>query len=112
MKNEMLAYLDERIDWYQKEQVRLRSESCSDEATHMQIAVNVYNIFLSTYRAMKFDLTATTAKFRVISGVWEENERRAAAHNDADRQFIEELKISRAKEILAHAKELEETHHD
>lgn len=112
MKNEMIVYLDERIDWYQKEQARLRSESCADEAAHMQIVVNVYNIFLSTYRAMKFDLTAATEKFRAISGVWEENLRRAEAHHDEDKQFIEEIKISRAREILARAEELEETHHD
>lgn len=112
MKDELIQYLNERIDWYKNEQTRLRRESRADEAAHMQIAVNVYNIFLSTYQAMKFDLTAALEKFRVIVSVWDNSYRRAMAHNDYDKQFIEEIKINRATEILRRAKELEGMQHD
>ncbi len=112
MKDELIQYLNERIDWYKHEQTRLRSESRADEAAHMQIAVNVYNIFLSTYQATKFNLTAALERFSAIVNIWEDSHRRAIEHSDYDKQFVEEIKISRAMEILRRAKELEAMHHD
>lgn len=67
MKEEMLRYIDERIAWHQGEQARLKAEYRQDEANHMQIAINVYNIFRSTYQAMKFDLDETVRRFSAIT---------------------------------------------
>lgn len=106
MQEGMNRFIQERIAWYQQEQKRLRWESRTDEATHMQIAANVYSIFLSTCQAMKNDLAAATARFSSIAGVWEENHHRATEHNDFDRQFVEDIKLRAAKEILDHAKEV------
>ena len=107
MKNELINYINERIIWCKHEQERLRSECRKDEATHVQIGANVYNIFLSNYQAMKYDLDATLAKFSAIVAVWEENHRRAVEHDDYAKKFIEEIKIERAMEIIRRAKETE-----
>ncbi len=112
MKEELLAYISDRIDWHKLEQTRLKKAYRSDEAAHMQIAINVYNIFLSTYQAMKYDLAETLRRFSAIVGTWDENHRKAHAHQDQERLLIESIKIERALEIIRHAKELELTHHD
>lgn len=109
MKNELTEYLNERIDWHKREQARLKASYRSDEAVHMQIAINVYNIFLSTWRAMKYDLDETLIRFSSIISTWDENHRRAIEHNELEKQLIEEIKIDRALEIIRRAKELEET---
>ena len=107
MKEKMIAYLNERITWYQDEQTRLRAACCHDEAAHVQIAINVYNIFLSTYQAMKFDQDETLKRFSVIVSTWDNNHRTACEHGDAAKKFVEEIKIDRALEIIHRAKELE-----
>lgn len=107
MKEEMLRYLDERIAWHRQVQARLKAEFRQDEAVHVQIAINVYNIFLSTYRAMQFDLSETLRRFNSIVSTWEENRRAACAHGDDTKKFVEEIKINRATEILRYAKKLE-----
>ena len=107
MKEEMLAYLDRSIAWCSQEQLRLKSEYRADEAAHMQIAMNVYSIFLSTYRAMKFDLSETVRRFSGIVSSWDESHQRAHDHGDAQKLLIEEIKLARATEILRKAKELE-----
>lgn len=112
MKDEMLIYLNERIDWYKQEHARLRCETRADEAAHAQIAMNVYSIFLSTWQAMKYDLPSAIQKFSAIVSVWDENHRRALEHDDYAKKFIEEIKIARAMEIIRRAKELERMHHD
>ena len=108
MKEELLAYLNERIDWYKHEQVRLKAEYRQDEATHMQIAINVYGIFLSIYQAVKFDPAETLRRFNNIVRTWDESHRNAAEHGDDAKKFVEEIKIDRALEIIRRAKELEE----
>lgn len=112
MKNELTKYLNERIAWYRHEQTRLHNEYRADEAAHVQIAINVYNIFLSTWQAMKYDLDATLTRFSSIISVWDENHRRAVEHDDYKKRFIEEIKIERAMEIIKRAKELEQMHHE
>ena len=112
MKNEMITYLNERISWYKHEQERLRSECRMDEAAHVQIAINVYSIFLSTWKAVKYDLNETLMRFSSIVSVWDESHRRAVEHDDYGKKFIEEIKIARAMEIIQRAKELERMHHD
>ncbi len=107
MKEELLSYLNERIDWHKREQARLKAACCADEAAHVQIAINVYNIFLSTWQAMKYDLDETLRRFSGIVSSWDENHRTACAHQDEKRKFVEEIKISRAMEIIRRAKELE-----
>ena len=107
MKEEMLRYIDERITWHQSEQARLKAEYRQDEANHMQIAINVYNIFRSTYQAMKYDLDATVARFSVIVGSWDESHRHACEHGDDEKRLIEEIKLARAMELLRRAKETE-----
>ena len=109
MKEKLLAYINERIDWHRREQARLKASYRNDEAIHMQVAINVYNIFLSTWQAMKFDLDETLQRFSNISSTWDENLRRALEHNELEKQLIEEIKIDRALEIIRFAKELEET---
>ena len=109
MKEKLLAYINERIDWHRREQARLKASYRNDEAIHMQVAINVYNIFLSTWQAMKFDLDETLLRFSSISSTWDDNHRRALEHNDLEKQLIEEIKIDRALEIIRFAKELEET---
>ena len=108
MKEELLAYLNERIDWHKREQSRLKAACCADEAAHVQIAINVYNIFLSTYQAMKYDLGETLGRFSGIVSSWDASHRLACEHNDENKKFVEEIKISRAMEIIRRAKELEE----
>ena len=107
MKEEMLAYLNDRIDWHKREQTRLKAACCADEAAHVQIAINVYNIFLSTYQAMKFDLDETLRRFSGIVSTWDTSHRTACEHHDEAKKFVEEIKISRAMEIIRRAKELE-----
>ena len=107
MKEKLLAYMDERIAWYHKEQSRLKSEYRADEASHMQIAINVYNIFRSTYQAMKYDLDETMVRFASIVRTWDESHKQACEHGDEEKRLIEEIKIARAMEILRTAKELE-----
>jgi len=107
MKEEMLAYLNERIDWHKREQARLKAACCGDEAAHVQIAINVYNIFLSTWQAMKFDMDETLRRFSSIVSTWDESHRAACAHGDEAKKFVEEIKIGRAMEIIRRAKELE-----
>lgn len=107
MKEKLLSYLNERIAWCKQEQARLKAEYRADEAVHMQIAMNVYGIFLSTYRAVNFDLPETLRRFSGIVSTWDENHKLAHAHGDATKQMIEEIKISRAMEILRTAKEME-----
>ena len=112
MKEELLAYINERISWHQKEHARLRKEDRGDEAIHLQIATNVYTIFLSTYRAVKYDLDETLVRFSSIIKTWDESHRRAIEHDDLEKKLIEEIKISRALEIIRRTKELEAIHHD
>ena len=112
MKEEMLAFISERVRWHQQEHARLRKEERGDEAAHLQIAINVYNIFLSTYQAMQYDLAETLRRFSAIVDTWDQNHRRACEHDDPAKKFIEEIKINRALEIIRRAKELELTHHD
>ena len=107
MKEALLTYLNERIDWHKREQARLRAEYRHDEAAHVQIAINVYNIFLSTYQAMKFDLRETLRRFSSIVSNWDESHRIACEHGDDTKKFVEEIKIDRAMEIIQRAKELE-----
>ena len=107
MKEKLLAYLDERIAWCRQEQLRLKAEYRADEAAHMQIASNVYSIFQSTYRAMKYDLPETLRRFSGIVSSWDESHKLAHAHGDTEKQLIEELKLARAMEILRTAKEME-----
>ena len=107
MKEELLSYIDERIAWHKGEQSRLKAEYRQDEAAHVQIAINVYNIFLATYRAMKFDLGETLRRFSSIVGNWDESHRIACEHGDDPKKFVEEIKIDRAMEIIRRAKELE-----
>ena len=107
MKENLIAYINSRIDWHQQEQARLKAEYRQDEAVLMQIATNVYRIFLSTYQAMKFDLGETLQRFSSIMSTWDESHKQAHAHDDATKQLIEEIKIARAMEILRAAKEME-----
>ena len=107
MKEALLAYLNERIDWHKREQTRLRGEYRQDEAAHVQIAINVYNIFRSTYQAMKYNLDETMVRFASIVRTWDESHKRACEHGDEEKRLIEEIKIARAMEILRTAKELE-----
>lgn len=109
MKEKLLAYINERIDWHKREQARLKASYRNDEAVHMQVAINVYNIFLSTWQAMKYDLDETLMRFSSIISTWDENHRRAMEHNELEKQLIEEIKIDRALEIIRRAKELEES---
>lgn len=108
MKEELLAYLNERINWHKREQARLKVEYRHDEAAHMQIAINVYGIFLSTYQAVKFDPAETLRRFSNIVRTWDESHRTADEHGDEAKRFVEEIKIDRALEIIRRAKELEE----
>ncbi|MBQ4580162.1 MAG: hypothetical protein IJA83_05825 [Clostridia bacterium] len=108
MKEEMLAYLNDRIDWHKREQARLKAACCADEAAHVQIAINVYGIFMSVYQAVRFDLDETLRRFSGIVSTWDESHRAACEHGDEAKKFVEEIKISRAMEIIRRAKELEE----
>ena len=112
MKEKLLAYISERIDWHRREQAALKASYRNDEAAHIQITINVYNIFLSTWQAMKYDLNETLLRFSSIVSVWDENHRRAVAHHDSEKQFIEEIKIERAIEIITRMRDLERMHHD
>ena len=107
MKEELLSYIDERIAWHKREQSRLKAEYRQDEANHVQIAINVYNIFRATYQAMKFDLDETVKRFGGIVSSWDENHKRACAHGDDEKRLIEEIKLARAMELLRRAKETE-----
>ena len=107
MKEELLSYIDERIAWHKGEQSRLKAEYRQDEANMMQIAINVYGIFRSTYQAMKYDLDETVKRFAGIVRTWDESHKLASAHGDNQKQLIEEIKIARATEILRRAKETE-----
>lgn len=108
MKEELIAYVNSRISWCKLEQKKLKQGYRSDEAAHMQIAINVYNIFLSTYQAMKYDLAETMRRFSAIVGTWDANHRKAHEHQDEEKLLIESIKIERALEIIQYAKELEE----
>ena len=112
MKQELMTYLDARIIWHRSEQHRLKVDDRHDEATHMQIAVNVYHIFLSTYQAMKFDLGETLQRFSSIMSTWEESHKRACEHAVQAKALVEEIKLSRAQEIICYVKELEANQHD
>lgn len=112
MKENLIAYINSRIDWHQQEQARLKAEYRQDEAVHMQIATNVYRIFLSTYQAMKFNLGETLQRFSSIMGTWDESHKQACSHGDDEKKLIEEIKINRALEIIQHAKGLEVAKHD
>ena len=105
MKEELLSYINERIAWHKGEQARLKAEYRQDEATHMQIAINVYGIFRATYQAMKFDLDETVKRFGHIISSWEENHKRACEHEDEEKRLIEEIKLARAMELLHRAQE-------
>lgn len=107
MKEELLSYIDERITWHKGEQSRLKAEYRQDEAAHMQIAINVYNIFRSTYQAVKYDLDETVKRFSSIAATWDESHKRACEHGDEEKRLIEEIKIARAMELLRRAKEME-----
>lgn len=109
MKEKLIGYIDERIAWHKREQSRLKAEYRQDEAAHVQIAINVFNIFRSTYQAMKFDLGETIKRFSVIVSSWDESHKRACEHGDEEKKLIEEIKIDRALEIIRRAKEMEET---
>ena len=107
MKEIILSYIDERIAWHKGEQARLKADFRRDEATMMQIAVNVYGIFRSTYQAMKFDLDETVRRFGGIVSTWTENHKHACEHGDEEKQLIEEIKLARAAELLRYIKEME-----
>ena len=112
MKEEMLAYLNERIGWHKQEQARLKQDDRADEAAHMQIATNVYSIFQATWQAMKYDMGVTLTRFGAIVETWNESHRKACEHSDVTKKLIEEIKINRALEIIRYAKELEGMRHD
>ena len=42
MKEALIQYLNDRIDWHKREQSRLKKADCVDEAAHQQISINVY----------------------------------------------------------------------
>ena len=107
MKEELLSYIDTRIAWHKGEQSRLKAECRQDEANLMQIAINVYGIFRSTYQAMKYDLDETVKRFSGIVSNWDESHKRACEHGDDEKRLIEEIKIARAMELLRCAKEME-----
>ena len=107
MKEELIGDINDRIAWHQQEQARLKKAYRADEAVHMQIAVNVYNIFLSIYQAVKYDLDETVKRFSGIIGTWDASHRKAYEHGDTEKMLIETIKIERATEILRRAKELE-----
>ena len=107
MKEALMQFLNERIEWHKLEQARLKQASCGDEAAHQQIMINVYGIFRSTYQAMKYDLDETVKRFAGIVRTWDESHKLASAHGDNQKQLIEEIKIARATEILRRAKETE-----
>lgn len=107
MKEEMLSYIDERIAWHKGEQSRLKGEYRQDEAAHVQIAINVYNIFRSTYQAVRYDLDETVKRFSGIVSSWDESHKRACEHGDEEKRLIEEIKLARAMELLRRAKETE-----
>ena len=112
MKDALLHYLNDRIDWHKREQARLKKADCADEAAHQQISINVYGIFLSTYQALKYDLAETLRRFSSIVDTWDKQHRLAHEHGDITQLLIEEIKIGRATEIIRYAKELELSHHD
>ncbi|MBE5809392.1 MAG: hypothetical protein E7318_00480 [Clostridiales bacterium] len=107
MKEELLSYIDERIAWHKGEQARLKAEYRQDEAAHVQIAINVYNIFRTTYQAMKYDLNETVKRFSGIISSWDESRKRACEHGDDEKRLIEEIKLARAMELLRRSKEME-----
>ena len=107
MKEELLGYIDERIAWHKGEQSRLKAEYRQDEASLLQIAINVYGIFRSTYQAMQFDLDKTVQRFAGIVRSWDESHKLACAHGDEQKRLIEEIKLARAAELLRRAKETE-----
>lgn len=106
MKEAILSYIDERISWHKGEQARLKAEYRQDEANLMQIAINVYGIFSSIYHALKFDLDETVKRFGGIISTWDVNHKRACEHGDDEKRLIEEVKLSRATELLRYAKEM------
>ena len=112
MKEALMQFLNERIEWHKLEQARLKQASCGDEAAHQQIMINVYGIFRSTYQAMKFDLAETLRRFSSIVDTWDKQHHLAHEHNNAEQLLIEQIKIDRALEIIRYAQELELTHHD
>ena len=112
MKEELLGYINDRIAWHKLEQARLKNAYRADEATHMQIAINVYNIFLSTYQAVKYDLDETVKRFSSIVATWDASHKLACTRGNLEKKLIEEIKIDRAMEIIRRAKELEWMHHD
>lgn len=107
MKEKMLQYIDNHIAYCQHERIRLQKEFRNDEAAHQQIAMNVYGIFRSIYQAMQYDMGNTLQRFSKIVEEWDQQHQQAAAHEDRMKALIEEIKISRALELIAHAKEME-----
>ena len=112
MKEAMIHYLNERINYHKLEQARLKKADCADEAAHQQICINVYSIFQSIYQAVKYDLGETLRRFAGIVETWDQQHRLAHEHRNTEQQLIEEIKIGRALEIIRFAKELEVPHHD
>ena len=112
MKEALIQYLNDRIDWHKREQSRLKKADCVDEAAHQQISINVYGIFLSTYQALKYDLPETLRRFSSIVDTWDKQHQQAHEFGNITQMLIEEIKIGRATEIIRRVKELEMTHRD
>ena len=112
MKEEMLTFLADRTEWHRQEQLRLKADDRHDEAAHMQIAMNVYGIFKSVFQASRYDVDEALRRFGGIVSTWDEQHKLACSHEDAAKQLVEEMKISRALEIIRYAKGLEGIRHD
>ena len=97
--NHFLAWCDERAACHQRREV-LTADHRSDEARFEQIRANVYGIFRAVYASLQSDPAALERKLRDIPAAWEESLRLAQRHGDAEKAYIEQIKLETAAEIL------------
>ncbi|MBR2718846.1 MAG: hypothetical protein IKB78_06105 [Clostridia bacterium] len=98
--NDFLIWCDERTAACQQRRKELAADQRIDEARFEQIRANVYGVFRAVYAALQNNPAALGKKLREIPAAWEESLQLAQQHGDAEKAYIEQLKLDTAAEIL------------
>lgn len=104
-KVQFLKYLDDTIQAADKEEKELLLDERKDDAQHVKVKTNIYNVFKTTFQAVLKNRTEEEFialyinKMNTIPANWKTSYENAKAHNDTEKMLIEEIKLQTLDEI-------------
>lgn len=104
-KVQFLKYLDDTIQAADKEEKELLLDERKDDAQHVKVKTNIYNVFKTTFQAVLKNRTEEEFialyinKMNTIPANWKTSYENAKAHNDTEKMLIEEIKLQTLNEI-------------